>query len=117
MKSFVTFAFVGAATIVVVFLLFMNESDQAELAERIHRYEAQADSLKKAVRQIDSNIHQKDSILLAYLTSLDKTLEELNKESAKNKEALRLNFAKQDSVRAAYCREMKSLQQHPEECQ
>lgn len=117
LSSIFKIALVAAAIIVVVTMLFMNESDRNSLAKRIDRYETQADSLRLAVKYIDMNIHQKDSILLVYLSSLDKTLEELNKESAKNKEALRLNFARQDSVRAAYCREMKALEQHPEECQ
>lgn len=116
MKSVIILVFVGAAAVVVILLLLLNESDRNDLASRIQQYEAQADSLRNAVRQIDMNIHEKDSILLVYLASLDKTLEELNKESAKNKEALRLNFAMQDSVRAAYCKEMRSLQQDPDEC-
>lgn len=116
MKSFFKIALVAAAMIVVTFLLFLNASDQNELAKRIDRYNAQADSLRTVVQQIDFGVRQKDSILLVYLASLDRTLEELNKESLKNREELQRNFAKQDSVRAAYCKEMNSLQQHPEEC-
>ncbi len=116
-SSIFQFAFILAAAAAIFFLLFMNESDRQALSDRINRYEAQADSLRAAVQKIDVNIHQKDSILLVYLASLDKTLEELDKESAKNSQAIQRNLIKQDSIRAAYCREMAALHQQPEECQ
>lgn len=114
--TFFKFTLGIAAGIFIVLLLVMNQSDTEALAKRIEKYQAHADSLRQAVRHIEANIHQKDSILLTYLASLDKTLEELDKESAKNKKAIRDNFLKQDSIRAAYCEEMAALQQNPDEC-
>ena len=106
-----------AAALGIILLLMMNESDTSSLSEKIADYEKRADSLRMAVVAIDNNIHHKDSILLLYLASLDRTLEELNKESAKNRYEIARNFAKQDSVREAYCREMAKLEQDPAECQ
>ena len=106
-----------AATGAVILLLMMNKADTDSLSKRIDEYQTHADSLRNAVKTIEANIHQKDSILLVYLASLDRTLEELDKESAKNKQAIKINFIRQDSIRAAYCEEMTSLQQNPAECQ
>ncbi|HEY0651850.1 MAG TPA: hypothetical protein VGD65_01940 [Chryseosolibacter sp.] len=105
------------AAIAIIIMLMRNSTDANALAMRIRRYESRADSLRQAVKMIDKSVHHKDSILLVYLASLDKTLEELNKEAAKNKKSIALNFSRQDSVRRAYCREMARLEQHPEECQ
>ena len=98
-------------------LLLRNKQDADSLTLRLKDYKSKSDSLHLAVRSIDKNVHQKDSILMIYLASLDHTLEELNKESAKNKRSIEANFLKQDSVRKAYCREMARLKQHPEDCQ
>jgi hypothetical protein len=106
-----------AAGGLIGFLLLMNKADTESLSERIGQYQAHADSLRNAVKNIDTNIHQKDSLLLVYLASLDRTLEELDKESSKNKKAINANFLKQDSIRRAYCEEMAVLQQNPDECQ
>lgn len=105
------------AGVFVVVLLLMNRADSESLSKRIDRYEAHADSLRSVVKTVEAHIHQKDSILLVYLTSLDRTLEELDKEAAKNKQAIKNNLMKQDFMRAAFCEEMASLQQNPEECQ
>lgn len=106
-----------AAGISIVLLLLMNEADTESLSKRLDQYEAHADSLRNAMKNIDANIHQKDSILLVYLASLDRTLEELDKESAKNKKAIRDNLSRQDSIRKAYCEQMATLAQNPDECQ
>jgi hypothetical protein len=120
MKNFtplVRIAIVAVVIVAVISLLVRNKADADSLSSRIKGYESRADSLRMVVQAIDENINHKDSILLVYLASLDKTLEELNKESAKNKKSIEANFARQDSVRKAYCREMANLEQHPEECQ
>lgn len=114
---FVKISLAATGLIVIMILLSKNDADADSLSLRIKDYQSRADSLRMAVKMIDINIHQKDSILLVYLASLDKTLEELNKESAKNKKSIEANFLRQDSVRKAYCREMASLEQRPEECQ
>jgi hypothetical protein len=116
-SNFLKFALGIAAGISVILLLLMNEVDTRSLSKRIDAYEIHADSLRDAVKNIDASIRQKDSILLVYLASLDRTLEELDKESAKNKKAIKDNFVKQDSIRTAYCQEMAALQQNPNECQ
>lgn len=107
----------ATGVIVVLVLLIRNNADSESLSLRMKNYESRADSLRTAVRVIDVSVHQKDSILLVYLASLDKTLEELNKESSKNRKSIEANFLRQDSVRKAYCREMARLDQRPEECQ
>ena len=105
-----------AVGVFVVVLLLKNRADSKSLSFRLDRYQEHADSLRNVIRNIEANIHQKDSILLVYLASLDRTLEELDKEAAKNKQAISANFIRQDSIRAAYCEEMASLQQNPDEC-
>lgn len=120
MKNFTPFLRIAIVAVVVVSilsLLIRNKADSDSLSIRIKDYESRADSLRIRVQAIDANVHHKDSILMVYLASLDKTLEELNKESAKNKRSIEANFARQDSIRKAYCREMANLEQHPEECQ
>lgn len=120
MKNFTPFLRIAIVAVVVVSilsLLIRNKADSDSLSIRIKDYESRADSLRIRVQAIDENVHHKDSILMVYLASLDKTLEELNKESAKNKRSIEANFARQDSIRKAYCREMANLEQHPEECQ
>jgi hypothetical protein len=98
-------------------LLLKNRQDADALTLRLKDYNRKTDSLRMAVKYIDKNVHQKDSILMIYLVSLDHTFEELNKESAKNKRSIEANLLKQDSVRKAYCTEMARLKQHPEDCQ
>ena len=105
------------AGLIVILLLLMNRADSDLLSHRIDRYQAHADSLRTAVKNIEVNMHQKDSILLVYFASLDRTLEELDKEASKNKQIIENNLIRQDSIRAAYCEEMASLQQNPDECQ
>jgi hypothetical protein len=104
------------ALVSIAYLILMNEADTKSLSGKIRHYENVSDSLRRAVNLIDANVHHKDSILLLYLASLDKTLEELNKESAKNRLAIASNFALQDSIRAAFCRDMERLDQKPSEC-
>jgi hypothetical protein len=106
----------GSALAVVFWLLVMDHADSRVLEQKISHYESVADSLRNAVEALNVNVHHKDSILLVYLASLDNTLEELNKESFKNKLAIRANFIKQDSIRARYCEQMSDLQQKPDEC-
>jgi hypothetical protein len=114
--SFIRTVIFIAAVVFITSLLVMNYADTESLSKKISAYEAVADSLRDEVNAIDANVHNKDSILLVYLTSLDKTLEELNKESAKNRSAITANFLKQDSIRKAFCREMETLDQKPSEC-
>jgi hypothetical protein len=109
-------ALAASGLIVILILLGKNYADDSSLVIRIKDYETRADSLRIVVRTIDAGVHQKDSILLVYLASLDKTLEELNKESGKNKRSIEASFSRQDSVREGYCRAMANLEQCPEEC-
>lgn len=105
-----------AVIVTIATLLARNNADANALTHRLKDYEFKADSLRLAVKTIDVSVHHKDSILLVYLASLDKTLEELNKEAAKNKKSIEANLNRQDSIRTAYCREMAKLEQHPDEC-
>jgi hypothetical protein len=105
------------AFVFIVVLLMMNDNEAKFLAKRIKQYEKTTDSLRYVVSEIDATVQHKDGILLRYLVSLDNTLEELNKESAKNRSAISSNFVAQDSARVAFCREMTRLEQNPSECQ
>jgi len=98
------------------YLFFRDSGRDDHWNERISHYQTISDSLRNEINAIDTRLQQKDSILLFYMASLDRTLEELNKESNKNKEAIKENFSTQDSILAEYCRQMKSLDQRPERC-
>jgi predicted RND superfamily exporter protein len=84
--------------------------------EKIKQHERISDSLKNVVRDMDIKVNKKDSILLTYMASLDKTLIELNKEALKNRDTVKTNLAKLDSLRLGYCREMEALGFKPTDC-
>jgi hypothetical protein len=104
------------ALIATCYLFFKGSDNDTYWTKRISDLEKRADSLSKVVDAIDIKLNKKDSILLTYMASLDKTLEELNKETQKNKKTLETNFAKQDSMRLEFCRQMAELGQKPDDC-
>jgi hypothetical protein len=116
-QSTITLVLGLVLTIAVGYLFYKNEADNDYWNNRIERYMRTSDSLQHGIHDIELKLYKKDSIMLSYMSSLDKTLQELNKESAKNKQIVRENFSRQDSIRLNYCREMEKLQQKPDGCQ
>jgi peptidoglycan hydrolase CwlO-like protein len=112
----ITLALVLVVTIATGYLFYRNNANDDHWNERINHYGKVSDSLQNELNAIDARLQKKDSMLLFYMASLDRTLEELNKESNKNKETIKQNFSKQDSILAEYCRQMVDLDQKPEGC-
>src|SRR6185436_17548097 len=97
--------------------LIYRDSSNEYWKKRIENYISVSDSLKKVTDEIDKRTKSKDSILLFYMASLDKTLEELNKETKKNKDTIRVNENKQELIISEYCRYMQQeLKQKPDVC-
>lgn len=115
-NSFITIAVIILAA-VVTYMVFRSNRDNEYWEKRIARYATVADSLRQALNDVDRRIQQKDSILLLYMSSLDKTLEELNKETRKNVLTIRTHQDRQDSIIAEYCKYMvRELGQTPDVC-
>ena len=101
----------------VLYLIIQDQHDDAYWESRIEHYVRVSDSLKRKVNEIDRIAVVKDSMMLIYITSLDKTLKELNKESKKNLDTIHANNEKQEIIIAEYCRYMElELKQRPEGC-
>lgn len=98
------------------YLFYKDSTKDTYWAQRINHYQVASDSLRNEIDVISNRLHKKDSMMLAYMSSLDKTLEELNKESSKNRQTIKENFSKQDSILSEYCRQMSDLGQQPDGC-
>jgi hypothetical protein len=98
------------------YLFYKDSAKDTYWTQRVNHYQGVSDSLRNEIDMIRSRVHKKDSMMLAYMSSLDKTLEELNKESSKNRQTLKENFSKQDSILSEYCRQMAGVGQTPDGC-
>lgn len=74
-----------------------------------------ADSLSRVVEKIDKKIYAKDSMLLAYMQTLNKSLYELDKEASKDKATLNQNEQRQAEILKAFCEKMVDLN-NPDFC-
>jgi hypothetical protein len=115
-RSAVLFGLVLLLGIAIGYLYHRDNADDNYWKKRISHYQDVSDSLGAIVQGIDTRLQKKDSMLLLYIASLDKTLEELNKETNKNKQIIKDNFSKQDSILSEYCRQMAGLDQKPDIC-
>lgn len=115
MKNQFTLAFVFVILFAMI-LLYSRDKDNGDWNRRVAHYQSVSDSLQELVTDIQINVKQKDSIMLLYMSSLDKTLEELNKEARKNSAVITTNAMLQDSLISTYCHDMANLQQRPDVC-
>ena len=110
----ILFIVLGAA---VLYLLFRNGNDDA-WKKKAEAYKVASDSLKQVVESIHKKTIARDSLLLIYMDALGRTQEELNKETRKNKDTLRVYAELQADIIAEYCRYMEQeLKQKPDICQ
>lgn len=100
-----------------IYTIYRLEVKPSDWDAKINHYKKVADSLGQVVRTIDTSVKKKDSIILKYMSSLDVTLHELNKETLKNKAIVTSQLSKLDSSRLSYCRELAKLGLKPDECQ
>jgi hypothetical protein len=115
MKNQFTFAFIFVVLFAAIFL-YSRGRDRNEWKHQVRHYQVVSDSLKSVIAGIHASVKQKDSLILLYMASLDQTLEELNKEAKKNMFVISVNAKVQDSLIAAYCRDMATLNQTPSVC-
>jgi hypothetical protein len=100
----------------LLLIFYRRGSADDDWKSRVEHYEKVSDSLQHVVKILHKDISEKDSLLLLYMISIDKTLEELNKEAKKNASVINRNAAVQDSLISQYCRDMAQLQQTPDVC-
>jgi hypothetical protein len=115
MKNQFTLALVFVVLFAILFL-YSRDNDRDDWKDQVRHYQLVSDSLKQVVSGIHANVREKDSLILLYMTSLDQTLEELNKEARKNTSVISINASVQDSLIATYCRDMAKLNQRPDLC-
>ena len=116
MKNHFTFAFAFVVLFCVILLYYSGYKNRNDWSHQIQHYQQISDSLAQVVTSMHSNVKEKDSLLLLYMASLDKTLEELNKEAKKNASVISMNATLQDSLIRTYCRDMAKLNQRPDLC-
>jgi hypothetical protein len=110
----VLFAVFAAA---IGYLLFFKDSDDdyEEWKKKIDRHAFVADSLGKVVEKIYKQAYEKDSVLLAYMQTLNKSLYELDKEAAKNKALINQNEQMQAQMVKDLCDRL-STEYKPDFC-
>lgn len=100
-----------ACAVAICYLLFEkffgNNND--EWQRKIDRHAAIADSLRDVVKEIDRRVHQRDSLLVSYIATLNVTLVELDKEARKDRARIDSNERKQADALKAYCEQMREL--------
>jgi hypothetical protein len=116
MKNQFTLALVFVVLFAII-LLYSNEKEHDDWDQKVAHYQRISDSLRYAIDEIHVNVKAKDSLILLYMASLDRTLEELNKEAKKNATVISDNAQIQDSLISTYCRDMAKLNQRPDVCQ
>lgn len=94
-----------------------DRTDAGDWKRRAHQYEQSSDSLRQTVNDLRQRVASKDSLLLQYMMSVDKTLAELNKEARKNASIILENDITQDSLIRSYCNDMKAAGYAPDACQ
>jgi hypothetical protein len=95
--------------LLIAILTYKLEHRVSRWERTIEEHKRVADSLQTQIDNIIINVQRKDSLLLGYMSSLDKTLDAVKKEAIKNGIAFKENLATQDSIRQKYCEEMAKL--------
>jgi predicted RND superfamily exporter protein len=106
-----------AILVLAAYTIYKIEFRPSPWEDKINHYKKVADSLGQVVKTIDLSVKKKDSIILKYMSSLDVTLHELNKETFKNKTIVTKQLGELDSSRVSYCRELAKLGLKPDDCQ
>lgn len=115
MKNQFTLAFVFVLMFAII-LLYAKDKERDDWEKKVAHYEIVSDSLRNVAALVHAHVKSRDSILLLYMASLDRTLEELNKEARKNSTVISDNARLQESLIASYCRDMALLSQVPSIC-
>jgi hypothetical protein len=112
MKNGILISLFIITAIAIGYLFFRDTGEGYEAwQKKIDRHAFVADSLGKVIVVLDRRVYAKDSILLAYMQTLNKSLYELDKESRKDKATLNQNEQKQAVLLKALCENMAKLHQ------
>lgn len=110
MKNEISISLFVLFAVAIGYLLFRSADDNyAELQKKIDRHHIVADSLVKVVDIMDKRLYAKDSILLAYMQTLNKSLYELDKGAGKDRATLNENEQQQANMLKAFCENMAGL--------
>jgi hypothetical protein len=102
---------------IIGYIVFRKNKDNKYWEEKIQSYKTTSDLLTKRIDSINQSTLKKDSMLLSYMVSLDKTLYELNRESSKNRDTIRVYDKKLEEVMSEYCEYMqREHKQTPQGC-
>lgn len=91
------------AAVIIVYFFRPGSDDNAEWKEKIDNHQSVLETLKASVDKMDKQLKEKDSILLAYMQTLNKSLYELDKEAGKDKATINQNEQKQAEMLKAFC--------------
>ena len=116
MKTRTFYIMMAIMAIAIIYLFVRPGNDEMDWNSRVQHYEHVSDSLQKSLIQVVEKTKEKDSLMLLYMVSIDKTLEELNKEGRKNMNVINQNAQRQDSLISKYCQDMLALDQTPDVC-
>jgi hypothetical protein len=92
-----------AIGIAVGYLFLNNGGKDAEWQKKIDRHREVEDSLWREVKRIDKKLYSKDSLLVQYISILNKSLVELDRESHKNRVLIDSNEVKQANMLSEFC--------------
>jgi hypothetical protein len=101
--------------IAVGYLLFSSRPE-TKWQQRVDHYGSVADSLKRVVDELNQRVNAKDSMLVVYMQTLNRTLDELDKENRKNVAVINSNEILQKDILEAYCKQMADIQMKPDFC-
>lgn len=117
MKNRILITFFVVYTAALGYLFFKDEGHDDDVwQQKIDRHTFVADSLSEVIEEMDRRVYAKDSILLGYMQTLNKSLYELDREASKDKAMLNQNEQKQADLLKAFCERMADLHK-PDFCQ
>ena len=115
MKNGISITLFALLTTALGYLYLSVDDRDEEWQKKIDRNKFVTDSLSKVVDEMEKRLYEKDSILLGYMQTLNKSLYELDKEAAKDKTVLNQNEEQQANMLKAFCENMTDLHK-PEFC-
>lgn len=97
---------IAVILIIAVVILFVDRfgsNRDDEWKKKIDQYAVSADSLRKVMARLDREVYTRDSLLAIYISTLNQSLVELDKEQQKNRTLLNENETRQAETLEAYC--------------